>query len=180
MIIMRSTHGVPEYKHWDTRLDASHGGSATRRFDPTESLGGVRVYLREIGRIPLLTRQEETELAGLIKKGDKKARDRMIKANLRLVVRIAYRYAGFGWPLLDLISEGSSALITAVERFDPADGDRFSTYASSWIKHRIERSLAVRPTSPCITPREAWVSSHHPHTISHFGSSEIAAKGNHG
>ena len=83
--------------------------------------GGIKIYLREIGKTPLLTREEEVQLADRIKNGDKEARAHMIKANLRLVVKIAHDYSNFGLPLLDLISEGNIGLIKAVERFDPAN-----------------------------------------------------------
>jgi RNA polymerase primary sigma factor len=103
---------------------------------------GIRIYLREIGQIPLLTAQEEIDLAARIKKGDKQARTKMISANLRLVVKIAHDYATYGLPLLDLISEGNIGLMKAVERFDPAKGGKLSTYAAWWIKQSIKRALA--------------------------------------
>ena len=102
----------------------------------------IKLYLREIGQVKLLTPQEEIELAARIKKGDKKAREQMIKANLRLVVKIAHDYEGFGLPLLDLISEGNIGLMKAVERFDPAKGGKLSTYGSWCIKQSIKRALA--------------------------------------
>jgi len=102
----------------------------------------IKLYLREIGLVKLLTPQEEIELAARIKKGDKKARELMIKANLRLVVKIARDYEGIGLPLLDLISEGNIGLMKAVERFDPAKGGKLSTYGSWWIKQSIKRALA--------------------------------------
>ena len=102
----------------------------------------IKLYLREIGQVKLLTPQEEIELAARIKKGDKKAREHMIKANLRLVVKIARDYDGIGLPLLDLISEGNIGLIKAVERFDPRKGGKLSTYAAWWIKQSIKRALA--------------------------------------
>ena len=102
----------------------------------------IKLYLREIGLVKLLTVQEEIELAARIKKGDKKAREQMIKANLRLVVKIARDYEGIGLPLLDLISEGNIGLMKAVERFDPAKGGKLSTYGSWWIKQSIKRALA--------------------------------------
>jgi RNA polymerase primary sigma factor len=102
----------------------------------------IKLYLREIGQVSLLTPQQEIELAAKIKKGDKKAREQMIKANLRLVVKIAHDYEGFGLPLLDLISEGNIGLMKAVERFDPAKGGKLSTYGSWWIKQSIKRALA--------------------------------------
>src|SRR6202045_3037565 len=103
---------------------------------------GLNRYLREIGRIPLLTPQQEIELAGKIKKGDAEARERMINSNLRLVVTIAHEYSNLGLPLLDLISEGNIGLTKAVERFDPAKGAKLSTYAMWWIKQSIKRALA--------------------------------------
>jgi RNA polymerase primary sigma factor len=102
----------------------------------------IKLYLREIGLVKLLTPQEEIELAAKIKKGDKKAREQMIKANLRLVVKIARDYEGIGLPLLDLISEGNIGLMKAVERFDPKKGGKLSTYGSWWIKQSIKRALA--------------------------------------
>ncbi len=107
-----------------------------------ESDTGLNRYLREIGRIPLLTPQQESELAAKIKKGDAKAREQMINANLRLVVTIANDYANLGLPLLDLISEGNIGLTKAVERFDPGKGAKLSTYAAWWIKQSIKRALA--------------------------------------
>jgi len=102
----------------------------------------IKLYLREIGQVKLLTPQEEIALAARIKKGDKKAREQMIKANLRLVVKIARDYDGIGLPLLDLISEGNIGLMKAVERFDPSKGGKLSTYGSWWIKQSIKRALA--------------------------------------
>ncbi len=102
----------------------------------------IKLYLREIGQVKLLTVQEEIDLAARIKKGDKKAREHMIKANLRLVVKIARDYDGIGLPLLDLISEGNIGLMKAVERFDPKKGGKLSTYGSWWIKQSIKRALA--------------------------------------
>jgi RNA polymerase primary sigma factor len=102
----------------------------------------IKLYLREIGQVKLLTPQEEIHLAARIKKGDKKARELMIKANLRLVVKIAHDYENFGLPLLDLINEGNIGLMKAVERFDPAKGGKLSTYGSWWIKQSIKRALA--------------------------------------
>jgi len=107
-----------------------------------ESDNGIKIYLREIGQIPLLTPKDEIRLAARIKKGDKLARAEMIKANLRLVVKIAHDYSNFGLPLLDLISEGNIGLMKAVERFDPKKGGKLSTYAAWWIKQSIKRALA--------------------------------------
>ncbi len=102
----------------------------------------IKLYLREIGQVKLLTPQEEIDLAAKIKRGDKNAREDMIKANLRLVVKIAHDYEGLGLPLLDLINEGNIGLMKAVERFDPAKGGKLSTYGSWWIKQSIKRALA--------------------------------------
>jgi RNA polymerase primary sigma factor len=103
---------------------------------------GIRIYLREIGRIPLLTPQEEIDLAARIKEGDREAATLMIKANLRLLVKIARDYTNLGLPTWDLISEGNIGLVKAVERFDPAMGAKLSTYAAWWIKQSIKRALA--------------------------------------
>jgi RNA polymerase primary sigma factor len=100
------------------------------------------LYLTEIGQTKLLTPEEEVVLAKRIKRGDKKAREQMIKANLRLVVKIARDYDGLGLPLLDLINEGNVGLIKGVERFNPAKGAKLSTYAAWWIKQAIKRALA--------------------------------------
>ena len=102
----------------------------------------IRSYLDSIGKTPLLTLEEETALARRVLKGDEAARQHMIQANLRLVVRIAKDYDNFGLPLMDLISEGNFGLIKAVERFDPDKGGKLSTYASWWIKQAIKRALA--------------------------------------
>ncbi|MFH0907406.1 MAG: sigma-70 family RNA polymerase sigma factor [bacterium] len=102
----------------------------------------IKIYLREIGQTELLTPKQEVVLAKRIKRGDKKARDLMIRANLRLVVKIAHDYARYGLPLLDLISEGNIGLMKAVERFDPKKGGKLSTYGSWWIKQAIKRALA--------------------------------------
>ena len=102
----------------------------------------IGLYLREISQVPLLTPKEEVKLASQIKRGNKKAREKMIKANLRLVVKIAHDFSNYGLPLLDLVSEGNIGLMKAVERFDPKKGGKLSTYASWWIKQSIKRALA--------------------------------------
>src|SRR5436190_19072028 len=102
----------------------------------------LQLYLREIGQVKLITPAEEIALAKRIKKGDAEAREHMIKANLRLVVKIARDYDGLGMPLLDLINEGNIGLMKGVERFDPEKGAKLSTYASWWIKQAIRRALA--------------------------------------
>lgn len=102
----------------------------------------VRLYLREIGKIPLLTSEEELALAKRVVAGDKKAKDQMAEANMRLVVSIAKRYVGRGLDLLDLIQEGNTGLLRAVEKFDPDKGFKFSTYATWWIRQAITRAIA--------------------------------------
>ena len=102
----------------------------------------VRLYLREIGKIPLLTSEEELALAHRVVAGEKKAKDEMAEANMRLVVSIAKRYVGRGLDLLDLIQEGNTGLLRAVEKFDPDKGFKFSTYATWWIRQAITRAIA--------------------------------------
>jgi len=104
--------------------------------------GSLELYLREIGEVPLLTPKEEVVLAKRIQRGAAAAREHMIKANLRLVVKIAREYEGLGLPLLDLINEGNMGLMKGVERFNPLKGAKLSTYASWWIKQSIKRALA--------------------------------------
>ncbi|WP_338520872.1 RNA polymerase sigma factor RpoD [Candidatus Nanosynbacter sp. BB002] len=102
----------------------------------------VRLYLREIGKIPLLNAEEEMELAHRVIQGDKRAKDKMAEANMRLVVSIAKRYSGRGLDFLDLIQEGNTGLLRAVEKFDPDKGFKFSTYATWWIRQAITRAIA--------------------------------------
>src|SRR5579872_5367909 len=102
----------------------------------------VRLYLREIGKIPLLSAEEELALAKKVVSGDKDAKDKMAEANMRLVVSIAKRYVGRGLDLLDLIQEGNTGLLRAVEKFDPDKGFKFSTYATWWIRQAITRAIA--------------------------------------
>ena len=102
----------------------------------------VKIYLKEIGRVPLLTAEEEIELATRMAQGDKYSRKRLSEANLRLVVSIAKRYVGRGMQFLDLIQEGNLGLIKAVEKFDYTKGYKFSTYATWWIRQAITRSIA--------------------------------------
>ena len=108
----------------------------------SESGDTIQLYMREIGKTPLLTREEEVKLASQVKRGNQHAREQMIKANLRLVVKISYDYANFGVPLLDLINEGNIGLMKAVERFNPKKGAKLSTYAALWIKQSIRRALS--------------------------------------
>ncbi|OYX38549.1 RNA polymerase sigma factor RpoD [Candidatus Saccharibacteria bacterium 32-50-10] len=102
----------------------------------------VRLHLREIGKIPLLSAEEELELAQRVVAGDKRAKDKMAEANMRLVVSIAKRYSGRGLDFLDLIQEGHTGLLRAVEKFDPDKGFKFSTYATWWIRQAITRAIA--------------------------------------
>ena len=102
----------------------------------------LKRYLREISLIPLLSKSEERQLAFQVKQGNKKAKDKMISANLRLVIKIAGDFTGMGLSLSDLISEGNIGLVKAVNRFDPAKGSKLSTYASWWIKQGIKRAIS--------------------------------------
>lgn len=102
----------------------------------------VRLYLHEIGKIPLLTAEEEIDLAMKIREGNQRAKDKMAEANMRLVVSIAKRYTGRGLDFLDLIQEGNTGLLRAVEKFDPDKGFKFSTYATWWIRQAITRAIA--------------------------------------
>ena len=102
----------------------------------------VRMYLKEIGQVKLLTADEEIELAKRVSEGDKKAKDRLTEANLRLVVSIAKKYSGRGLHILDLIQEGTTGLIRAVDKFDYTKGNKFSTYATWWIRQAITRAIA--------------------------------------
>ena len=111
--------------------------------DPAAKLDDpVRMYLKEIGKIPLLTQEEEQALAQRMMEGDEKARQKMTEANLRLVVSIAKRYVGRGMQLLDLVQEGNLGLLKAVEKFDYTKGFKFSTYATWWIRQAITRAIA--------------------------------------
>lgn len=111
----------------------------------------VKVYLKEIGRVPLLSSEEEVELAQRMAQGDDYAKKRLSEANLRLVVSIAKRYVGRGMQFLDLIQEGNLGLIKAVEKFDHTKGFKFSTYATWWIRQAI-------------TPRHRGSGKDHPHS----------------
>ncbi len=116
--------------------------TATVYLDDDVADDSVRLYLREIGKIPLLTAEEELALAKRVVAGDKGAKDKMAEANMRLVVSIAKRYVGRGLDLLDLIQEGNTGLLRAVEKFDPDKGFKFSTYATWWIRQAITRAIA--------------------------------------
>ncbi len=126
--------GIEELKNED--LESSLASEGINIDDP------VKVYLKEIGRVPLLTPEEEVELATRMEQGDEEARKRLSEANLRLVVSIAKRYVGRGMQFLDLIQEGNLGLIKAVEKFDHTKGFKFSTYATWWIRQAITRAIA--------------------------------------
>ena len=115
----------------------------------------MALYMREVGEVDLLTVEEENALAARIKQGDEAAREHMIRANLRLVVKIARDYEGLGLPLLDMINEGNIGLMKAVERFDPAKGGKLSTYGSWWIKQSIRRAIANQSKTIRL-PIHAW------------------------
>jgi RNA polymerase primary sigma factor len=118
------------------------GLESNREWTPYDGNTAFLLYIREVGQTKLLTPEEEAKLAARVRKGDKKAREQMIKANLRLVVKIARSYEDYGMPLLDLINEGNIGLIKAVERFNPKKGAKLSTYSAWWIKQGIKRALA--------------------------------------
>ncbi len=134
---------MPAYTPQDFTEDDHEPIKPARRSRRSESglQTPLETYLREINETSLLSAQDEQELAGQIADGDVRARDRMVRANLRLVVNIARGYTGKGLSLQDLIEEGNLGLLRAVEGFDPAVGTRFSTYASYWIKQSIKRAL---------------------------------------
>lgn len=102
----------------------------------------MKLYMQNIGQYPLVTPEEEVELAARIRDGDQEARAKLIRSNLRLVVKIAHDFKGLGLPLLDLISEGNIGLMRAVEKFDPSKGAKLSSYAAWWIKQSMRRALA--------------------------------------
>ena len=129
----------------ETIADAEREGDEDYDHASTDSIAiddPVKIYLKEIGRVPLLTPEEEIELAQRMKDGDKEAKKRLAEANLRLVVSIAKRYGGRGMSFLDLIQEGNLGLIKAVEKFDYTKGFKFSTYATWWIRQSITRAIA--------------------------------------
>ncbi|MBS0290472.1 MAG: RNA polymerase sigma factor RpoS [Proteobacteria bacterium] len=123
-------------QEWLEKNDLEEG-----QFESAKSYDATQLYLKEIGRSVLLSAQEEVYFARLAQKGCIESRNRMIEANLRLVVKIARRYLNRGLPLLDLVEEGNLGLMRAVEKFDPEKGFRFSTYGTWWIRQTIERAL---------------------------------------
>jgi RNA polymerase primary sigma factor len=128
---------------WEEELEEEEPVPAASVYlDDDVADDSVRLYLREIGKIPLLSSEEELALANRVVAGDKRAKDQMAEANMRLVVSIAKRYVGRGLDLLDLIQEGNTGLLRAVEKFDPDKGFKFSTYATWWIRQAITRAIA--------------------------------------
>ena len=127
---------------WVLEEDEDTTPVASEYVDDDVADDSVRLYLREIGKIPLLSAEEELALAQRVAAGDKEAKDKMAEANMRLVVSIAKRYVGRGLDLLDLIQEGNTGLLRAVEKFDPDKGFKFSTYATWWIRQAITRAIA--------------------------------------
>ncbi len=146
--IMEKGIDIFESTSADEEDEAEDTDSLAEELDRLTSLGKksvadpVRMYLKEIGRVPLLTREEEIRLAQRVEAGDMKAKQELIDANLRLVVSIAKKYIGRGMTFLDLIQEGNKGLIRAVEKFDWTKGFKFSTYATWWIRQAITRSIA--------------------------------------
>lgn len=138
---------IPEAQDDDDEF-LDHQEEEVELLDDVDALEGVsledpvRMYLKEIGSVKLLSPEEEVELSKRAEAGDQKAKDRIIEANLRLVVSIAKKYVGRGIPFLDLIQEGNMGLIKAVEKFDYAKGFKFSTYATWWIRQSITRGIA--------------------------------------
>src|SRR5688572_13638487 len=130
---------VPE-EPLDTLLDTEDRDQPEKTRETSRA--NLAVYLREIARIKLLSREEELELAGRVRAGDERAKERLVEANLRLVVQVARRYLNRGLPLPDLIEEGNIGLLRAVEKFEPERGLRFSTYAVWWIRQAVARALA--------------------------------------
>src|SRR5688572_25897605 len=157
------TEFLQEAELEDEEIDALHAQLEERGIELTDDCGraqakndstyvngdlavattdALQLFLNEMSRYPLLTAEEEVELAKLIERGDKAAKDRMVNSNLRLVVSIAKKYQGHGLSLLDLIQEGIIGLIRAVEKFDHRKGFKFSTYATWWIRQAVQRGVA--------------------------------------
>lgn len=132
----------PDFDDLEEEEDTPEDELDTGQYIDDISDDSVRLHLREIGKIPLLNAEEELALAKRVVEGDKKAKDKMAEANMRLVVSIAKRYSGRGLDFLDLIQEGHTGLLRAVEKFDPDKGFKFSTYATWWIRQAITRAIA--------------------------------------
>lgn len=132
----------PAAEDLEDEIDTDEDLLSQEQYFDDASDDSVRLYLREIGKIPLLNTEEELALAQKVVAGDKRAKDKMAEANMRLVVSIAKRYSGRGLDFLDLIQEGNTGLLRAVEKFDPDKGFKFSTYATWWIRQAITRAIA--------------------------------------
>ena len=132
----------PAAEDLEDEVDTDEDLLSQEQYFDDASDDSVRLYLREIGKIPLLNAEEELALAHRVVAGEKKAKDKMAEANMRLVVSIAKRYSGRGLDFLDLIQEGNTGLLRAVEKFDPDKGFKFSTYATWWIRQAITRAIA--------------------------------------
>lgn len=132
----------PAPEDLEDEVDSDEDLLSQEQYFDDASDDSVRLYLREIGKIPLLNAEEELALAQRVVAGEKKAKDKMAEANMRLVVSIAKRYSGRGLDFLDLIQEGNTGLLRAVEKFDPDKGFKFSTYATWWIRQAITRAIA--------------------------------------
>lgn len=132
----------PDFEDLEDEIGDDEDLLSQEQYFDDASDDSVRLYLREIGKIPLLNAEEELELAQKVVAGDKRAKDKMAEANMRLVVSIAKRYSGRGLDFLDLIQEGNTGLLRAVEKFDPDKGFKFSTYATWWIRQAITRAIA--------------------------------------
>ena len=132
----------PALEDLEEEVDTDEDLLSQEQYFDDASDDSVRLYLREIGKIPLLNAEEELALAQRVVAGEKKAKDKMAEANMRLVVSIAKRYSGRGLDFLDLIQEGNTGLLRAVEKFDPDKGFKFSTYATWWIRQAITRAIA--------------------------------------
>lgn len=132
----------PAAEDLEDEVDTDEDLLSQEQYFDDASDDSVRLYLREIGKIPLLNAEEELALAQRVVAGEKKAKDKMAEANMRLVVSIAKRYSGRGLDFLDLIQEGNTGLLRAVEKFDPDKGFKFSTYATWWIRQAITRAIA--------------------------------------
>ncbi len=143
-VILNDEFEEPDFNQVDEEEDDEEdlNALATEQYLDDVSDDSVRLYLREIGKIPLLNAEEELALAQRVIAGEKKAKDKMAEANMRLVVSIAKRYSGRGLDFLDLIQEGNTGLLRAVEKFDPDKGFKFSTYATWWIRQAITRAIA--------------------------------------
>ena len=143
----QSTPAINDGNYAQNLSVVSNGQTSVHRFHPREHSAhngdtAIKLYLCEIGQVEQLTSEEEIELVARTKRGNRKARERLIKGNLRRVVKISREYEHNGLPLLDLISEGNIGLIKAVERFEPTKGNKFSTFSAWWIKQSIKRALA--------------------------------------